>query len=284
MFKILRKRKKDGKLSMKTKLTLGLGAIAAMLLLSSIISVLEYRRMSNYVSDLIAANVRSINVTQKLIAICDDYNLKLLAAIGEDYTGELPDFNRESFVATCDSLKLSPGLAASGHVADSVIYSYTAYMMTSLEFQQVMMSDFIDSRDWYFDRLQPRYNRLHSDIEKLGAVAYDALKENTLTFQASFYRGIVPGVVSVGAGLILVLLLLFFIMVYYVNPLYKMLSGVSNYENSGIKYRCNFDGNDELSALNLGISDLVEENIELKRRIKLLREEKEKYMETKSED
>ena len=74
---------------MKTKLALGLGAIAAMLLLSSIISVVEYGRMSNYVSDLIAANIRSINVAQKLLSKSDDYNLKILAAIGEDYTGYL---------------------------------------------------------------------------------------------------------------------------------------------------------------------------------------------------
>ena len=46
---------------MKTKLILGLGSIAAMLLLSSVISVLEFRRMSTYVSDQVAANIRNIN-------------------------------------------------------------------------------------------------------------------------------------------------------------------------------------------------------------------------------
>lgn len=261
------------RLSMKSKLTLGLGSVAAMLLLSSIISVLEYRRMSNYVADLVAANIRSINVAQKLASKSDEYNLKVLAAIGDNSSGRLPDFDQQAFFDQCDSLKMSLGTSKDVMpMADSVLYSFTAYMLTSMELEDVMLSDFIDSRDWYFDRLQPSYRRLRSDIEKLNNVAYRDLKENSLTFQDSFYRSIIPGVVSVGAGLILVLLLYFFITVYYTNPVYRMLSGVKNYSQTGARYSCTFDGEDQLASLNEGISDLVEENIELKRRNKLLRE------------
>ncbi|MBR6932788.1 MAG: hypothetical protein IKH49_05750, partial [Bacteroidales bacterium] len=52
------------RMSLKMKLTLGLSAIAVVLLISSIISILEYRKMSNYVSELIADNINSINVAQ----------------------------------------------------------------------------------------------------------------------------------------------------------------------------------------------------------------------------
>jgi len=258
---------------MRSKLTLGLGSIAAMLLLSSIISVLEYRRMSNYVADLVASNIKSINVAQQLAAKSDEYNLKLLAAIGDDFSGRLPDFDRQAFLDRCDSLKMS--LSSSKEaipMADSVLYSFTAYMLTSMEFEQVMLSDFVDSRDWYFDRLQPSYRRLRSDIENLSNVAYNDLKENSLTFQDSFYRSIIPGIVSVGVGLLLVLLLYFFIVVYYAVPVSRMLSGLKNYVMAGAKYSYTFEGNDEFAALNGEIADIVDENMELKRRNKMLRE------------
>ena len=45
------------RMSMSIKLTFALGAIAVILLLSSIISIMEYRRMSDYVSNLIASNI-----------------------------------------------------------------------------------------------------------------------------------------------------------------------------------------------------------------------------------
>ena len=57
---------REFRLSLKMKMTLSLSAIAVVLLLSSIISVLEYRRMSNYVSSLIAGNIQNIHVTQRL--------------------------------------------------------------------------------------------------------------------------------------------------------------------------------------------------------------------------
>ena len=87
---------KERKLSMRAKLTLSLSAIAVTLLISSIISILEYTRMSDYVSDLIADNIRSINVAQKLSEVSNQYNLELLSVIGDESVSTLPDIREQS--------------------------------------------------------------------------------------------------------------------------------------------------------------------------------------------
>ncbi len=256
---------------MKGKFILGLSSIAAILMLSSIISVTEYRRMSNYVSDLIASNIKSLNVSLRLATITDDYNLKILAVIGDESSNVLPEFDGEMFLSHCDSLKRSLTSRRALPVADSVAYAYSAYMLTSLELQNVISSDFIDARGWYFERLQPRFNRLHSDLEALNAAIYEDLEANSETFQESFYRSIVPGVVSVAAGLLLVVLLLFFFLSYFVEPIRRMNAGMTVYRASGKRYFYDFDGDDELAELNGSISEITEENADLKRRMKLLR-------------
>ena len=128
-------RLREYRMSMRTRLALGLGSIAAMLLLSSIISVLEYRRMSNYVTDLVADNIRNINVAQKLVSMSDEYNLKVLAAIGEEDSTSVsvPYFDRKAFMEQCDGLRTSISSEEAFPLADSVIYAYSAYMLTSLE-------------------------------------------------------------------------------------------------------------------------------------------------------
>ena len=200
--------------------------------------------------------------------------------IGEEHqVTSVPDFDRDAFMALCDGLRTSIASEEAFPLADSVVYAYSAYMLASLELPAVIASDFINTRDWYFNRLQPRYNRLRSDIERLSNAAYMDLQTNSMTFQDSFYRSIIPGIVSVGAGLVLVLLLLFFILAYYVNPVYRMLSALQNYTLTGSRYRCSFEGNDQLAALNDGIADVVEENVELRRRTKALRDEREKLIE-----
>lgn len=255
------------RLSMKAKLTLALSSIAVILLISSIISVMEYSRMSTYVSNLMADNVNSINVAQRLSELSNTYNLEILAVIGDESSARLPELRQEEFMAHCDSLKKNLTSVNLLPLADSVIYSYSAYMLTTLELEDVILSDFIDTRSWYFERLQPKYNRLHSDIDKLCTGMYNDLKKNSMTFERGFYRSIIPGIVAVGVGLLLIIMLLFFILAYYVSPIYKMLGAMDDYRSFNKKYTYTFEGDDELTDLNNGISQLAAENQQLRKRL-----------------
>ena len=272
MFGRLKNWRNSFRLSLKTKMVLSLSAIAVVLIVSGIISIVEYRRMSNYVSDMIAEDINSINVAQKLAAVTDDYNLQILTVIGDDSVNSLPDFDQQGFVSYCDSLRSIFSVENVLPLTDSVLYSYQAYMLTSLELEQVIQSDFIDSRTWYFERLQPSFQRLNGDIDRLSQAMYADLQENSEDFDRGFYRSIIPGIVAVGVGVILVLLLMFFITSFYVKPLNKMLSGLEEYRSMGRRYGYAFEGDDELVELNEGITELTEENRQYRRRIKLLKE------------
>lgn len=257
---------------MKTKLTLSLTAIAVTLLVSSIISILEYSRMSNYVSDLIADNVKSINAAQRLSEMTSRYNLDILTVIGDEATATLPDFRSEEFMAQCDTLKQFLIAAKMQPLTDSVVYAYSAYMLTSLELENVLVSDFIDTRNWYFERLQPMYKRVNNYIDVLNTAVYEDLKKNSETFQRGFYRSIIPGAVAVGVGLLLVLMLLFFLLAYYADPVYKMLDGLKKYRSSNRKYNYTFEGDDQLSELNRQITELTAENQQIRKRHAALRQ------------
>ena len=283
MFRKIFKKAGSFRMTMKIKLSLGLGAIAAILLLSSVISIVEYGRMSSYVSGLIATDIYCINTTQKITEACDDYNLRILASISENNVESLPYFDENSFMETFRGLKESFSSREYLQAADSVIDTYSEFMLRSSDLEVVMLSEIIDTRQWYFEQLQPAYKSFKASVETLNNLIYRDLKENSESFQDGFYRSIMPGVVSVGAGLLLVILLLFFLISYYVNPVYRMLAGIDNYMKFGKRYNCTFDGDDELVAINDGVSEIIEENIEVKKRIAKLREEREKYIETSEE-
>ena len=272
MFGRLKKWRNSFRLSIKTKMVLALSAIAVVLIVSGIITYVEYQRMSTYVSDMIAEDINSINVAQKLAAVTDDYNLQILAVIGDDNLNALPDFDQQGFVSYCDSLRTTISGENVLPLTDSVLYSYSAYMLTSLELEDVIKSDFIDSRTWYFERLQPSFSRLSGDIDRLSQAMYDDLQANSEEFDSGFYRSIIPVGVAVAVGVVLVLLLMFFIVSYYVNPLNKMLEGLEDYRSMGRRYNYTFDGDDQLAELNEGISDLTEENRQYRRRIKALKD------------
>lgn len=277
------KRKREQKPSMKKKLFFSLGSLAMILLLSGVISILEYRRMSDYVSDLIASNIKSINLSQKLADITQEYNDQMLAVVVQNDISLMPDFNLAYFNAQSDSLKSSFTSQKMLPKVDSVAMSFDAFMKTSLRFDEVFLADSVDTGEWFFGSLQPRYTKLRQDLNSLNEVIHEELKKNSADFDAGFYRSIIPGVVSVGAGLLLIVLLLYFTMVYYVKPIYRMSDGIDSYRLSGRRYIYDFDGDDQLANINSGLTELIDENVEFKRRVKNLRDERERLIQNISD-
>ena len=259
---------------MRRKLTFSLGSLAALLLLSGIISIMEYRRMSDYVSELIAANIKSIALSQKLADITEEYNHQMLSVVVQNDISLMPDFNLAHFNAQADSLKNSFTSQTALPMVDSVATSFNEFMLTSLKFDEVFLADNVNTGEWFFGTLQPSYNKFRQDMTVLNDMIHAELRKNSADFDAGFYRSIIPGVVSVGAGLLLILLFFYFVMVYYVNPIYKMSAGVDNYRLSGRRHGYEFDGDDQLANINSGLSELIEENLELRTRIKALREDR----------
>jgi len=262
--------------SLSRKVFLSLGSIAAILLLSSVISILEYRRMSTYVSDLIAANIKSINLSQKLADLTDEYNHQMLAVVVQNDISIMPDFNLKYFNAQADSLKNSFTSQRALPMVDSVSVSFNDFMVTSLKFDEVFLADNVDTGEWFFGTLQPCYNKFTQDMEILNDMIHEELIKNSADFDAGFYRSIIPGVVSVGAGLLLVFLLMYFTLADYVRPIYRISDGIDNYRKNGRRHGYTFDGDDQLSNINVGVTELIEENLELKNRVKALKEDRAK--------
>ena len=272
LFKI----KHDRRPSMRWKLLASLGSIAAILLLSGVISIIEYRRMSDYVSELISSNIKSINLSQRLSDITQEYDQQMLGVVLMNDLTMMPDFDLQLFQTQADSLKSSVTSVSSLPIVDAVSTSFDDFMKTSLRFDEVFLADTVNTKEWFFGTLQPTYNKFRHDIDVLNEAIHEELKSNSADFDAGFYRSIIPGVVSVGAGLLLVVLLLVFIMSYY-----KMSHGIDNYRATGRKYGYVFDGDDQLANINAGITEIIEENVELKSRVRALKEGRDKDVASK---
>lgn len=252
---------------MASKLTVAICLIVVLLLVSEGLSIMEFERMSTHVSGQISNDIENINLSTELGVVLDEYNLVILSEVGNADSLVSPTFNPSVYTAVTDSV-LAELMDKRIPYTDSLKLAYLSYIDVSSRLDSIIVSDFVDSRDWYFTELQPQYTRFRWWQDMVNRAIYKKLQENSVSFDESFYRSITPGMVSVVAGIVLCLLLLFFILVYYVRPLKKMLTSMNAYRNSNIPYKNVFEGNDELQELNAGIADIVDENRMLKRRIR----------------
>jgi hypothetical protein len=272
-FRLFRRREKK-KPSIRKKAVFSLGTLAIILVLSGVISILEYRRVSDYVSDLISANIKSITLSQKLSDITEEYNHQMLAVVIQNDLSLMPDFSTGYFMSQSDTLKTSITSESTLPVVQKVDGSFDRFIGTSQKFDEVFLADTVDTGEWFFGTLQPAYNDFCHDMNELNAAIHQELQDNSSNFDASFYRSIIPGVVCVCAGLILVMLLLYFTISNYVNPMYKIAEGINSYKTKGKRYGYMMEGDDHLADINAGVTEIIEENIELKQRVKNLKEEK----------
>lgn len=265
------RKRKGTRLSIRTKLTLSLLSIAAILLISSCITFLQYRSMSNYVSTLIADNLRNVNLLEHLGDDIHAYNAQVMSVLWDEDRAEAPELEIVKDRAYIDSLRVSSSRPATRSRADSLRVSFDAFARKSRQLPAIVASP-LDTRDWYHAEMKPLYDRFREHNFQLMSLIYEDLEANSATFDRGFYRSVIPGAVAISVGLLLVLMLLLFASMYYITPLYKMLRGLDDYRLRGKKYTYTFDGDDELVRLNEGITEVAGENVQLRKRVSYLKE------------
>ncbi len=282
--RVFKKKAKERKSSMRGKMALGLGSIAVVLLLTCIISNFGYSRMRSRVSDLLSRNIECVNTVRELGTMCEEYNMRVLDILeeGSEAKGRVAEFDTELFLERCDSLgvvlergRVNDKETTPPDLVDSLKASYWNYMLLSVQLQEeVAMEDF-DGLEAYFIMLEPQYSKLCDYISEVAEAVYKRFQGTAEEFREGTYSGMMPVLVAAVVGILLLLLLMFYISVYYVNPVYRMLKNLKNSIIAGTKYRYDFEGNDQLSELNEHITDIVEENVDLRRRARVLSEENE---------
>lgn len=261
------KKKEDSSaLGITGKLRLAIGTIIMLLIVTIFISSVEFRRMSTYVSDQIAENITTINLSTELSVTVDKYNMEILSAVGR--ADEITKSDVDTAAVAGTAARIFQQLRSQMYVySDDLKEAYDRYYSTSLQLDSIIVNDFVDTRDWYFTVLLPEYNALRENVESFNLVVYEGLQNNSVRFDESFYRGIIPSLVSASVAILLCLLLQFFIIAYYVMPLKRMLKGMEAYKYTNVGYVYTFEGEDELQKLNRDISEIIEENQSLKKRI-----------------
>ncbi len=254
-------------MAIKRKISLGFVVIAGILLVSSAISIYEFVRMRSTVANLINDNIAAINTSRAMLDITDEYNFSLLQKLGDESSLLLPrDKNDNRFSDYLSGIKDNFTTMHEREYADSVLFAYSTYIIIMNDAPQVWQGDYSGRRNWYFNKLHPVYMKLRGYLQKLTLTSQEALKENSLTMTDSFYRSIMPGVVAVMAGLVLVLLFNYFINFYFVDPLQKISSGVSDFLYRKKTYNVVVDTDEELQELNENVKELVEMNRKLSKK------------------
>ncbi|MBQ0024394.1 MAG: MCP four helix bundle domain-containing protein [Bacteroidales bacterium] len=258
-------------IGIKRKVLYGCIVLGVVLFFSGMISIFEYSRMNDYVSELIGDNIKSINTARELLSVSEQYNVKLMNDLVLDNASDTIDTN----LVFADDEVISSFAKVSRRfitdeersAADSVIYAYSAYMQVAREADEVWKKGYAQREDWYFNRLQPVYLKFRGYMMNLTSVCQDALINNSQRLQEGFYRSIMPPFISMIIGIVMVILLNYYLNYYVINPILKINKGIKGARTLGSKYSVRIDSDDEIMELNETVRDMVDLNQSYKKKL-----------------
>jgi len=253
-------------MGIRRKISLGFVIIGVILFISSVISVFEFSRMRHSVTSLMKDNMNSINTSRLLLELTDEYNFELLSRVIQDSTVSSADMIYDDrFDKYIGTIKKSFTTQEEVSVADSLSNAYSDYIGVINQAPDIMVQDVSVRVEWYQKKLRPVYYNLKKYKKQLGLLTQAALANNTKELQEGYYRSIMPGIIAVGAGLLLVLLFNYFINLFFISPLVLISRGIRNYREYRKSYNVQFDNDDELQDLNSEVKGIIDENKNLKR-------------------
>lgn len=253
-------------MGIRRKISLGFVVIGAILFLSSVVSVFEFNRMRRSVTNLTRNNINSINTSRMLLETTDEYSFMLLGRVIQNSSVTSTDIlYDECFDAHIANIKKNLTSQAELAIADSLSIAYSDYLAVISQASKIMLQDAKSRDEWYTNELKPVYYNLRKYKTKLGLLTQQALADNTEELQEGYYRSIMPGIIAVGAGILLVLLFNYFINLYFVSPVLQIFKGVKNFKQFNKSYNVKFDSEDEIQDLNSEIKGIIDENKGLKK-------------------
>lgn len=194
-------------MKIRRQISVGFIIIASILFLTSLIAIFEYSRMRRSVTTLMNANIHSISTSRKLMELTDEYNFILLSRVLIDSTINteeiLYDKRFQEYISTIRNNFTTNSERA---IADSLSEAYSRYLSVIGASHDVINLGQEAKNEWYEEELTPVYKDLRKYKKELGSLTQAALLQNTEELQQGYYRGIMPGLVAVGVGIVLVIL------------------------------------------------------------------------------
>lgn len=238
-------------MGIKFKIRLGFLAIGSLLLLSGIISSLELTRLNNTTYDLLVKSQNNIEFSKRMLDAVQEENTALLLSITDTmnvydsiYTASAKDFS-ETLEKAEVAMNGSPEL--------------TAIALAEKNYRLVVaqLSDTV-SIDWFSQVYKTSYFNLTQSIKDFMVVTQHQILEFTSALKEKAYRATMVAIISLGAGLFLLVLFYYMINTFYIAPVVRIKTSLKNYLNSRLPFDVKISSKDELMSLKEYIIQLID--------------------------
>lgn len=245
------------KKSLKLKIYLSFLLLIAMLAVAGVVSIYEFRKLSDNLQSLIEDNYKTIKAAKGMTeALEREDSGVLLLMMGEWKHGRaILDSADKTFNKAFNVVKNNITEAGEDKYIINIKNKYEMYKKEWL--LPVVGTSKQNDIAWYKSNAHQKFLDVKQSVNSLIILNEESMHDTASTIKDKAHRAIMPGIVSIIAALIFSLMLSFFITRYFVHPIEQLVEAVKFYEPNQKLLSTNINSNDEIKQLEQSINNLL---------------------------
>ncbi|MDR0419936.1 MAG: MCP four helix bundle domain-containing protein [Prevotellaceae bacterium] len=247
-------------MSIRKKIFLGCTVVAFILLLAGVAIVFEMQRIRSSVSVVVAENVRSMNAAHSMQGLFHSQNMILLDYVSTKNDSVLNVLNVyvSGYETAYAEAQNRISVKGEQQVLDSLNICYAEYVKIADNIIKFAKTDRKSYLQYYFNELYKSYDKVSELIDRLFLLNKKEVEGNSLLMNDNYYRMIMPAVIAISTCIVLIFMLNYFIYIYFISPMVKIVKGINAFNETRVPYNINVNTKDEISALDSEIKRLAE--------------------------
>ena len=238
-------------MGIRKKITIGFLILAMLLVFSGIVSFFQLSRIGAETQNILRLSQRNMELAREMLDAAEEQNFALL----QMFMGENLDYDtlfmegKERFAIALDNAR------AEGFTGlDSIAAAYQRYEESA---KYYVLHSIEGDTEWFIDEYGTNYHRLTDAVKAYMTSSQNSLAPQALVIEKNAYRAITPSIITIGVMLLVVLMFLYFIDLYYVQPVVKINRSLGDYLSFNTPFNVQMEGKDETFELKEKIEELI---------------------------
>jgi methyl-accepting chemotaxis protein len=243
-------------MSLRFKIMSGFLILALMLAIAGIWSIYELNSIGTSVQDLLDENYRSIKAAEMMVEALERQDSGILLLLlgkweeGQRIINSGDDLFQKNYRIAENNVTI-PG---EGDLIGKIKQKYMIYKNNWKK--PIIGTDKQGNLDWYFRNPYAEFSNVKSAVNELKELNEATLYRTASDLKNRANRAVMPGTVAVISALIFSFLFTYFVNLYMVNPIRRMIRGIEDFLKRDKEFDVSVETNDEISHLSSAIRSL----------------------------
>lgn len=245
-------------MGIRSKIFLGFGILAFMLLLAGFISIHELTSIGKSVIKMLDDNYQSIQASHTMLeALEREDSGVLLLLMGKWDEGRKHIYQSDSlFNNALATARYNITIDGEESFVERIETDYAKYKK-SWE-KPIVGTSKEGNFEWYYSESHQQFLKVKKSIKALMYLNQTTMYTTSKLLKDRSKRSVMPGIVAIITAIVFTLLFNYFVHYYIARPIVQITRGIEDFNESGKEFKVEIETEDELKRLAEAINNLLQ--------------------------